>query len=124
VAGLSENGACTRMYTLPSVPAGATAVITLSDATVKLAAGVEPNSTEVAPVRPAPLVREVIDLVTAPATSATASNGQLRARRVASAQTKRRNRLARSRVRHEKGFAGEPADGQGTGWRNLRPGRH
>ncbi len=41
--------------TVPAVPAGAVAVIAVSESTVKLAAGAWPNETVVAPVKPVPV---------------------------------------------------------------------
>ena len=54
---LVPPGPVTVMSTLvPAVPAGETAVMEPSEFTVKLAAGVEPKETPVAPVKSFPLI--------------------------------------------------------------------
>lgn len=53
---LVPEGVVTVTFTVPAEPAGAVAVIDVALLTVKLVAGVEPNSTAVAPVKLVPVI--------------------------------------------------------------------
>lgn len=57
VIGVVPPGVVTVMFTTPDVlAAGTTAVMEVAEPTVKLAAGVLPKETPVAPVKPVPVI--------------------------------------------------------------------
>ena len=64
--GVVPAGVVTVTVILPRPRAGLTALIRVADSTVKLAAGVPPNLTAVAPVKPVPSIVTFVPPVTGP----------------------------------------------------------
>jgi hypothetical protein len=69
--GDPPSAVVTVTFTVPAVPAGAVAVISVEETTVKLAAGFEPKSTAVAPVRFVPVMVTLVPPAGSPASGDT-----------------------------------------------------